>query len=143
MWKLEWYFLKRTNAEKQIWNLSFENYCFGPPKKRVFGFWRRNPKKNFFFVFRLWFSFKNNRHTNVLLISIFENALKKAISHQKRHFGCFRWLLIFFCTLKKIVTKTTFVCLLFLKLKQKKNMKKYFVKGFCFKTHKRAFLGVN
>ena len=31
--------------------------------------------------------------------------------------------------------------LLFLKQKQIKNIKKHFLKGFCFKTHKRAFWG--
>ena len=38
------------------------------------------------------------------------------------------------------LTKTTVLRLLFLKLKQKKNMNKYF---FCFNTHKCAFLRVN
>ena len=31
----------------------------------------------------------------------------------------------------------------FLKLKQKKNIKKYFFEGFCFKTHKHVFWGLN
>ena len=53
-----------------------------------------------------------------------KNALKKAISRQKRHFGCFLRLLTFFSALKKLLTKTTFVHLLFLKLKQKKIPKK-------------------
>ena len=39
--------------------------------------------------------------------------------------------------------KTTFVCLFFFKLKQKKNIKTNFVYGFCFKTQKRSFWGVN
>ena len=40
LWKSALCFIlhKRTNAEKQIQNLSFKNYYFGPPKKRVFGF---------------------------------------------------------------------------------------------------------
>ena len=40
LWKSAWCFLwhKRTNAEKQIQNLSFKNYYFGPQKKRVLGF---------------------------------------------------------------------------------------------------------
>ena len=42
-------FTSKTNAEKQIQNLSFKNYYFGPPKKRVSGFWRKTPK--FFFGF--------------------------------------------------------------------------------------------
>ena len=56
--------------------MTFKKYHFGPPKKCVFGFWRKPPKTIFFFVFRLWFSFKNNRHKSVLLIGIFENAQK-------------------------------------------------------------------
>ena len=59
-----------------MWNLTFKKYHFGPPKKCVFGFCRKPPKKFVFFLFRPWFSFKNNRRTNVLLVSIFENAQK-------------------------------------------------------------------
>ena len=126
MWKSAWYFLshKRINAKKQIRNLSFKNLYFGPLKKRVFGFLRKRKKYLYFFMFRLWFSFKNNRCSNVLLVGIFENALKKAISPQKRHVGCFRQLVTFFIAFLKIVTKTTLVCLLFLKLKQKKKISK-------------------
>ena len=80
--------------------------------------------------------------TDVLLVGIFENALKKAINRQKRHFGCF-WRLIIFCAFSKIPTNTTFVRLLILKLKQKTNMKKYFFLNFFFQTQKRTFWGVN
>ena len=93
-------------------------------------------------MFRLWFSFKNNRRTNVLLVGIFENLLKKAISCQKRHFGRFWRLLTFFSAFSKILTKTTFVRLLFLKLKQKKNMKTIFLR-FLFPNLKMLFLWVN
>ena len=86
----------------------------------------REPQK-FFFV------------TNVLLVGILENALKKAISRQKRHIGRFWLLLTFLSTLKKLLTKTTFVRLLFLKLKQKKNMKKYFLKVFVTKLINALF----
>ena len=55
---------------------------------------------------------------------VFLKTHKKAISRQKRHF--WRLLIFFFSAMKKILTKTTFVRLLFLKLKQKKNVKKYF-----------------
>ena len=52
-------------------------------------------------MFRLWFSFKNNKHTIVILFGIFENALKKVINRQKRHFGHFWKLITFFsCILK-------------------------------------------
>ena len=69
-------------------NLKFEflKLLFWTPKKPCFGFWRKPPQTNLFFMFWLSFSFKNNRHTNVLMV-----ALKKAISHQKRHFDCFWW----------------------------------------------------
>ena len=43
-------------------------------------------------MFRLWFSFKNNRRTKVLLVGIFEKT-KNVIDCQKRYFGRF-WRLI-------------------------------------------------
>ena len=46
-------------------------------------------------------------------------------------------------TFSKILTQTTFVCLLFLKQKQKKNMKKYFVKDFVSKLKNMLFWGSN
>ena len=51
---------------------------------------------------------------------------KKVIDRQKHHFGCFWLLITVFLCISKILIKITCVCLLFLKLKQKKNMKKYF-----------------
>ena len=78
--------------------------------------------------------------TDVLLVGIFENALKKAINRQKRHFGCF-WRLIIFCAFSKIPTNTTFVRLLILKLKQKTNMKKYLKKKKNFKLKNALFGG--
>ena len=45
-----------------------------------FWFLKKNPQSNFFFVFQLWFIFKNNKHTNVLLAGIFENELKKLLT---------------------------------------------------------------
>ena len=47
---------------------------FGTPKSAFL------VQKNVFFVFRLWFSFENNRRTNVLLVSIFENTQKKLLT---------------------------------------------------------------
>ena len=117
----------------------FYNYLFWPPKKPVFGF-EKKPPNNCFFVFWPWFSFKNNGHTNVLQVGIFENALKKLwISCQERHFGRLWWLLTFSSAYSKILTKTTCVGLLFFTQIQKKNMKKSF-KSFFFKTQKH-FLG--
>ena len=82
-----------------------------PPKKCVFVFWRK-PPNNFFLVFWLSFSFKNNRCTYVLSV-FFLNAQKKVIDHQKRHFGHFWRLITVFCGFSKILIKITFVCLLF------------------------------
>ena len=61
------------------------------PRKSVFLVFEEKPQIFFFQVFWLLFSFKNNRHTNVLLVGILENTLKKDISRQneKRHFGVF------------------------------------------------------
>ena len=92
--------------------LTFKKYHFGPLKNYVFGFWRKPPQKNLFFVFRFWFSFKNNRRTNVLLVGIFKNVHTKFIDCQKRHFGCFGDNNVF-CAYSKILIKVTFVCLLF------------------------------
>ena len=49
------------------------------PQKARFWFLLKNPPTNLFFVFRLWFSIKNNWRTNVLLVSIFEYALIKKL----------------------------------------------------------------
>ena len=90
------------------------------PPKSAFWFLKKTQKKKNFFGFRLWFSFKNNRLTNVLLVGIFENAKKKVIDCQKRHFGRFWQLITVFFGVLKILIKITFVCILFYKLKQKK-----------------------
>ena len=55
------------------------------PQKSMYSIW----PWNVFFVFWLRFSFKYNRHTNVLFVCIFENSLQKVINYQKRHFGRF------------------------------------------------------
>ena len=141
---------KRTNAEIQIGNFTFKKYHFGPSKKCVF---EENPPTNFFFMFRLWFSFKNNRTiiffqicffsfslnnrpTNILLVGIFE-----IFDCQNSHFSSFWRLITFFCAFSKILIKITFVRLLFLKLKQKKNMKKYFFMVFISKLKNALFWG--
>ena len=48
----------------------------------------------------------------------------------------------FFCAFSKKPTKRTFVRLLFLKLNQKQNTKKFFFGGVFFKNQKRTFPGV-
>ena len=72
----------------------------------------------------------------------FWKRTKKVIDHQKHHFGLFWRLITFFCAFSKILNKITFVRLLFMKLKQKKNLKKYFL-WFLFQNSKMLFLGVN
>ena len=96
-----------------------KNYHFGHPKKCIFGFWRKTPK----LIFSSCFGF--------------DSALKTIDAH------VFSWSVIFendkkkfFCEFLKILTYIEFVHLLFLKLKQKKNMKIHFVVGFYFKTQK-------
>ena len=62
-------------------NTSFKSTILDPQKSAFLVFVEiENPKKKNFFVFRPWFSFKNNRRTNVLLIGIFENAQKKLLT---------------------------------------------------------------
>ena len=67
--------------------------------------------------------------------------LKKPISCQKRHLGRFWRLLTFLAHFKTNIDQNNICGSTVFKDKQKKNMKKYFFKGFCFKTHKRAVLG--
>ena len=75
------YALKKLKKWKKLKKIGW------PPKKCVFEFWKKNLTK---FCTSHFLSFKNNRHTNVLLVSIFENALKKAINLQKNgHNGVF------------------------------------------------------
>ena len=107
--------------------LSLKIYSFGLFKKSVFGFWRKTPQKMFFFVFRLWFSFKNTRHTKVLWVCIFDNAQKKVVDCQTRHFGCFWQLISLFWAFSKILMSMTFVRILFLKLNHKKIKRKQIV----------------
>ena len=94
-------FYIKEQTQIQIWTLTFKKYHFGPPKS-VFMVFKENQQKKFFFVFQLWFRFKNNRRTNVLLVGNFENA-------QKRYWPS----KTVFCAFPKILIKITFVCLLF------------------------------
>ena len=123
----------------EIWVLKLP---FWTPEKAHFWFKKKKTKTNFFFMFRLWFSFINNRRTNVLSSVFLKTHWKKAISRQKCHFGRFWQLLTFFSALKKILTKTTFVRLLYLKLKQKEKIIKYLLKVFVSKFINVLF-GVN
>ena len=96
---------------------------------------------NFLYNFFLSLSFWNNRDTNVLLVSIFENAWKKVINFQKWPKWQFWWLLTFFCAFSKIPNKITIVCLLFLKLNQSQNIKKKFCLGVFLQKPKSHFFG--
>ena len=107
------------------------------PRKSAFLVFEENPQQNLFFVFWLLFSFKNNRRTNVLLGGIFENAQKKLLTIK----NTFLAVKNFFCAFSKILMKITFVCLLFLNLKQKKNMKKNLFYGFFSKLKNALFWG--
>ena len=109
-------------------------------QKSAFLVFEENSRKIFFFVFLLWFSFKNNRRTNVLLVAIFENA-KKSYWPSKTPFWLFLGVNNGFCEFSKILIKITVLCLLFLKLKQKKIMKHSFT-VFLFKNSKMTFFNL-
>ena len=53
---------------------------FWTPEKVQFWFLKKTPLKIFFFMFLLWFSFKNKRRTNILLVGIFRSAQKKLLT---------------------------------------------------------------
>ena len=106
------------NKQKKIRNLSFKNYYFGPPKKRVFGL---------FFVFGFDSALKT------------KDELLKSLKPPKQSKWLFWWLKAFFSAFSKIPTKRSFVCLLFLKLNQSRNMKKQFFGGFSSKTKNALF----
>ena len=50
------------------------------PQKSAYLVFEENPPNKILFVFRLWFSFKNNRRTNVIMVGIFENAQQKLLT---------------------------------------------------------------
>ena len=69
-------FTLKNKRRKTNLKFDFKKYHCGPPKKGAFVF-KENPPKKLSFTFWLWFSFKNDWHINVLMVCIFENALKK------------------------------------------------------------------
>ena len=77
---------KRRNA-----NLKFDFWKvpFWTPEEVNFWFLKKTPPKKIVFVFRLWFSFKKNRCTNVPLGGIFENAHKISYWPSKTPFWLF------------------------------------------------------
>ena len=64
------FYIKEQKFEIRVLKLLF----WTPEKARFLFLKKKNPKKSFI-VFRLWFSFKNNWRTNVLLVGIFEKKL--------------------------------------------------------------------
>ena len=104
---------------------------------------QKKTKNVFFFLFRLRFSLKNNRRKNVLLVGIFENALKKNYQPSKTLVLLFFAVINFFqCIFKNIDQNNIFVSIVFKAkaVKQKKNMKTNFCLRFLFQNHKHAFL---
>ena len=75
-----WYEASSYNIE-QTQKYEFEIWVsklfYFHPRKSVFLIFKEKHPIFFFFVFRLWFSLKNNKHKIVMLFGIFENAPKK------------------------------------------------------------------
>ena len=85
--KYQYFFLKirrklpftiKYNRRNTNFKFEFQNYLIFTPEKALFWFLKKNTQKKFFLRVRLWFSFKNNKHTIVILFGIFENAPKKS-----------------------------------------------------------------
>ena len=122
---------KRRNT-----NLKFDflKLPFWTTDKVHFWFLKKTPLKNVFFVFWLWFSFKNNRRTNVLLVVILKTH-KKSYWPSKTPF----WLFLavnngFLCVFKHSDQNNICVSIV-LKAKTEKIKKKKLVD-----SQKRAFL---
>ena len=102
--------------------------------------WKLKKKYSSYFSFVLAL-ITIHRRTNVILISIFENAQKNIITCRKwpkRHF----WHSItFFCPFSKIPTKRTPVRLLFLKLNQSRNTIENVWGGSFLQKPKKALFG--
>ena len=96
------HFTLKNKCRNTILKFDFLKVLFWTPQKECFWFLRKQPKTFFFFVFQLWFRFKNKRPTNVLLVWIFWKCTKKVIDFQKRHFDCFWRLIMVFCVFSKL-----------------------------------------
>ena len=95
-------------------------YCY--PRKSVFlvfkeKHWKQNLSSGFGSNSAL-----KTINTLLLFCSVFLKTHKKVINHQKRHFGHFLKINIFFSCIFKNTYKWTFVFLLFQKLKLKKKL---------------------
>ena len=99
-----------------------------------------------FFLFWIWFSFKNNRRTNVLLVGMFENAQKKLFTVKNAILAVF--LAVnngFFCVFKN--TDQNNICVsIVLNAKTEKKLKKNWLTpkksffDFWNKNHKKYFI---
>ena len=136
------YIKKQTQKYKfEIW--LFKSTILDPRKSAFWGF-KENPKKKFFCV---CFGFDSTFKTidaQMYLWSIFLKTHKKVIDRQKRHFGCFWWLItVFICVFKNSDQNNICASIVF-KDKTKENYEEiFFFYGFYFKTQKYPFLGVN
>ena len=122
-------------------------------KRRIF-FFKLEFKNNFLDPqkVRFWFLKKNPQHFCSSCFG-FDSALKTIDAqmffwliflkmHKKNYWQSKTPFWLFLAVFSQILTKLTFVRLLFLKLKQKKNRKKKIFKGF-FQTQKCNFSGLN
>ena len=115
-------------------------YFFFAMKKFFYGFYWGST--NFFFLIFLVLAFKTI-NTQMLFLSVFLKTQKKTLLTAKNGQNCvFDSHKLVFGVFSKILTKRTFVHLLFLKLNQSRNTKKIFVWGDFFKNLKRTFQGV-
>ena len=111
---------------KKYWS----KYHFLNSKMRIFG-----GHQILFYKFFFSFSFWNNRDTNVLLVSIFENAWKKVINFQKWPKWHFWQLITFFwCVFKNTEQDNICVFIVFKAESQPKHEEKNFCGFFSSKT---------
>ena len=66
------YYIKEQTKKYKFETWLLRSTILNPPKSAFLVFEENPPQK----MFQLWFSFKNNKLTNVLLVGIFENAQK-------------------------------------------------------------------
>ena len=97
-----------------------------------------NPPIHFFFVFRLWFSFKNNIRTNVFFGRYFWKR-KKNYSPSKTPFLLFFWLIKVCKSVFKNTDQSDICVSIVLKAKTEKNEEKRAFFSFEIKTIKTCF----
>ena len=106
--------------------MTFKKYHFGPPKKCVFCFWRKPPKKNFSLCFGFDSALNTIDAQMFFWLVFFKTHKKIVIDHQKHHFGSFWRLITFFlCVLNNIDQDNICVSIVL----KAKTEKKYAKKG--------------